>query len=69
MKEYEEMTEEGVESALLEVLMYGASVDDTTLADCRVKTFSEEGVLTMNNGLVIQMPDGSEFQLTIIQSR
>lgn len=69
MNEYEEMTEEGIESALLEMLMYGATADDTTLADCRVKTFSEEGVLTMNNGLVIQMPDGTEFQLTIVQSR
>jgi hypothetical protein len=35
----------------------------------RVQTFEEAGVLTTNNGLVIRTSDGSEFQITIIQSR
>ena len=35
----------------------------------RVSTFDEAGVLTQDAGLVITMNDGSEFQLTIIQSR
>ena len=35
----------------------------------RVRTFAEEGVLTYNKGLVISLPDGTEFQLTIVQSR
>ncbi|MEN6385967.1 MAG: hypothetical protein ABFD79_12330 [Phycisphaerales bacterium] len=35
----------------------------------RVRTFEEAGVLTTNNGLVIRTEDGSEFQITIIQSR
>ena len=30
---------------------------------------SYEGVMTYNKGLVITLPDGSEYQLTIVQSR
>jgi hypothetical protein len=32
-------------------------------------TFANMGVLTANKGLVVTMDDGSEFQLTIVQSR
>ena len=32
-------------------------------------TFDEAGVLTRDAGLVITTADGSEFQLTIVQSR
>ena len=35
----------------------------------RVSTFDEAGVLTRDAGLVITTKDGSEFQLTIVQSR
>lgn len=34
-----------------------------------VRTFEEDGVLTYNKGLVITTEDGSEFQITIVQSR
>ena len=34
-----------------------------------VVTFSEAGVLTMNKGLVVKMADGSEFHVTIVQSK
>ena len=40
------------------------------LADVkRVRTFDEEGVLTNNAGLVVTTADGSQFQITIVQSR
>ena len=35
----------------------------------RVQTFEEVGMLTRDHGLVVTMNDGSEFQLTITQSR
>ncbi len=35
----------------------------------RIRTFDEAGVLTQDAGLVITTADGSEFQLTIVQSR
>lgn len=41
--------------------------DDPTLQ--RVDTFAEAGMLTLNAGLVVTLPDGSEYQLTIVKSR
>ena len=34
----------------------------------QVGTFEEHGVLTMNRGLVIRLPNRQEFQLTIVES-
>ena len=34
-----------------------------------VSTFREAGVLTRNEGLVLRMEDGTEFQVTVVQSR
>jgi hypothetical protein len=34
----------------------------------RVTTFRDAGVLTMNRGLVVSLPNGQEFQLTIVDS-
>src|SRR5262245_24801951 len=34
-----------------------------------VRTFAEAGVLTRNRGLVLRMPNGAEFQITIVRSR
>jgi hypothetical protein len=33
-----------------------------------VNTFQDTGVLTMNRGLVVSLPNGQEFQLTIVES-
>ena len=33
-----------------------------------VTTFHNAGVLTMNRGLVVSLPDGQEMQLTIVES-
>jgi len=34
-----------------------------------IRTFEEAGVLTNNAGFVCRLGDGSEFQITIVQSR
>ena len=33
-----------------------------------VETFEDAGVLTMNKGLVVKLPNGQEFQVTIVES-
>ncbi len=33
-----------------------------------VTTFRDAGVLTMNRGLVLSLPGGQEFQITIVDS-
>ena len=40
----------------------GAGID-------RVGTFEARGVLTGNQGVVVEMHDGSQFQLTVVRSR
>ncbi len=42
---------------------------DAALADCGITTFEAGGYLTRDAGLVVRLPDGSEFQITIVQSR
>ena len=34
-----------------------------------VETYEEAGMLTRNDGLVIKAEDGSEYQVTIVQSK
>lgn len=55
--------------------------DDITLADfvrdmvdesqeiARATTFEDAALLTSNRGVVLRTADGSEFQITIVQSR
>lgn len=61
--------EEVVEEALSLILNGLCEVDDTSLIGCTVRTFEEAGILTRDRGLVIQLPGGDEYQLTIVQSR
>ena len=65
----EGITEEVVEDALWGMLLGEWDVENSLLSGCRVQTFANAGVMTYNKGVVITMPDGSEFQLTIVQSR
>jgi hypothetical protein len=34
-----------------------------------VRSFSEDGLMTSNEGLVLKLADGSEFQIQILQSK
>ncbi len=69
-RDYEETTEEQVEDALLGILRFGENIDNTVLANTQnALSYREDGVLTMNRGVVLQMADGTEFQITIVQSR
>lgn len=38
------------------------------LAGLRVCTYEAAGVLTMNRGLMLELPDRSAYQLTIVRS-
>jgi len=62
------MSEFDVQDGLMALLM-GEGIDCTMLDGVRVRTFEDEGVMTYDKGLVIHTEDGSEFQITIVQSR
>jgi len=47
----------------------GASDDLNQMTIRRIDSFEDVGMLTRNAGLVVRMTDGSEFQVTVVQSR
>lgn len=65
--------EERIQETLRNLLMgenYDEVIEDGDELDgLRVRSFEEDGVMTYNKGLVVTLPDGSEYQLTIVQSR
>ena len=66
----DEFTEETLQNGLRNLIEGTGSDDDDILwENFRVQTFDEAGVMTRDAGLVITLPDGTEFQLTIVQIR
>lgn len=69
-REDEEFTDEDLQNGLAQLITgdwgYGSEINWENL---QVRTFENAGVLTYNKGLVITLPDGSEYQLTIVRSR
>ena len=64
------MNEQVLREALELFLNGELSLEDTALEETRVaRSFEEAGVLSGDDGLVLRMQDGSEFQITIRQSR
>ena len=64
-----QFTEETLQDGLRELITEGYDSYEICWENLRVQTYSEAGVMTYNKGLVITLPDGSEYQLTIVQSR
>ena len=62
-------TETVLEETLYQVLSGEIPLEDTVLESCIVRRYRETGMMTFNKGLVLRLADGSEFQLTIVQSR
>ena len=65
----EQFTDETLQEGLRELITEGSDSYEICWENLRVRTFAEAGVITYDKGLVITTPDGSEFQVTIIQSR
>ena len=59
------MTEADMRELLTDYLLDG---EDGAIVHT-VESFTEAMVLTINEGMVIRMEDGSEFQVTIVKSR
>lgn len=64
--------EEGCTEEVLEQVLSGLIAMDGPelgIEPYRVRTFWEAGLMTRNKGIEILLEDGTEFQITIIQSR
>lgn len=64
-----EFTDETLQNGLRDLIEGNLSDDEILWENMRVSTFEEAGVMTYDKGLVIRLPDGTEYQLTIVQSR
>jgi hypothetical protein len=54
----------------IETMLYELLQDEEAVPEVKqVQTFEEAGVLTRNRGVVVQVKDGAEWQITIVQSR
>ena len=64
------MNEKTIEDALSLLISGELDLVDTALGEVsNIKTYAEAGILTRDSGLVLRMEDGSEFQITIKQSK
>jgi len=65
------MNATGFANCLKAVLADGLDVNESFDPDgiSAVDTYRDAEILTMNDGLVVTMDDGTEFQLTIVLSR
>lgn len=60
------MNEQKMQEYLMEVFEWSQN-EDNMIKD--FETFEAKGLLTNNSGIVLKMRDGSEFQLSIKQSK
>ena len=63
------MDENEMRDLLSEVLEHNDEECGTESEVKDTSTFEDAGLLTKNKGLVVRMKDGSEFQITILQSK
>lgn len=64
------MNEKTIEDALNLLISGELDLVDTALGEVsNIKTYAKAGILTRDSGLVLRMEDGSEFQITIKQSK
>jgi hypothetical protein len=62
-------SEQAFQDQLAAAIQYAAEDPEASGLDCLVESFTDHGVMTLNAGLVVALEDGSEYQLTIVQSK
>ncbi len=64
-----EFADEILQNGLRDLILGDPDSLKTGWENLRVNTFEEAGVMTCDKGLVISLPNGTEYQLSIIRSR
>lgn len=57
------LTETRIEEILTDIIIDNA--EGTEFEDCEIRTFEEVGFLTLDKGILIDLPDGTSINLTI----
>ena len=66
--DFDEVLQDGLRELISQDGDY-RTAEDLCWENLRVQTFAEDGVITRDKGLVISLPDGIRYQLTIVRSR
>jgi len=66
--DFDEVLQDGLRELIAQDGDY-RTAEDLCWENLRVQTFAEDGVMTRDKGLVISLPDGTEYQLTLVRSR
>lgn len=66
---FEMRTERGFKNLLTEVIYEGIESLYEGEEEIDITSFEEAGLLTNNEGLVLRLENGEEFQLTIVKSK
>lgn len=66
--DFDEVLQDGLRELIAQDGDY-RTAEDLCWENLRVQTFAVHGVMTCDKGLVISLPDGTEYQLTIVRSR
>lgn len=64
-----EMSTERRFTNLLRELLEEHEPETESGAVATVESFAEQGVMTLNEGLVVRLGSGEEFQVTVVRSR
>ncbi len=66
--DFDEVLQDGLRELIAQDGDY-RTAEDLCWENLRVQTFAVHGVMTRDKGLVISLPDGTRYQLTIVRSR
>ena len=62
------LTELDVREALAALFLGEEILEESLFEESGINSFEEAGLLTKNEGLVVRLRDGSEFQISIVKS-
>lgn len=63
------LDEETLQNALIDMMTQGYDDSDVCWESLRIRSFEQAGVMTTDKGVVVGLPDGTEYQITIVRSR
>lgn len=63
-----EITELDLREALAALVSGEEVLEESLFEESGIDSFEEAGLLTKNEGLVVRLRDGSEFQISIVKS-
>ena len=63
------LDEETLQNALIDMMTQGYDDSDVCWESLRIRSYKQAGVMTTDKGVVVGLPGGTEYQITIVRSR